>query len=180
MKKLVALVMTALCLLAVGCSKQEDDQIIDVVVPSTPEAVVTPVPTPETPAPAYTSPYTEQIAAQKAKNDETVGWIKIQGTNINYPIMFDSTGKLGYYNMDSSKKKSELGSVYMHFNVASADAAGVGQNLIVTAHNNRVAYSKGKYENGFFHERPYLPRNIGFRHPAQPHDPRGTHLGHLR
>ncbi|MFR0882930.1 MAG: hypothetical protein ACLSH5_06565 [Christensenellales bacterium] len=60
MKKLVALVMTALCLLAVGCSKQEDDQIIDVVVPSTPEAVVTPVPTPETPAetpaPAYTSP----------------------------------------------------------------------------------------------------------------------------
>ncbi|MBS7388659.1 MAG: hypothetical protein KIG30_08875, partial [Eubacteriales bacterium] len=80
MKKLVALVMTALCLLAVGCSKQEDDQIIDVVVPSTPEAVVTPVPTPETPAetpaPAYTSPYTEQIAAQKAKNDETVGWIK--------------------------------------------------------------------------------------------------------
>ena len=44
MKKLVALVMTALCLLAVGCSKQEDDQIIDVVVPSTPEAVVTPVP----------------------------------------------------------------------------------------------------------------------------------------
>ena len=41
MKKLVALVMTALCLLAVGCSKQEDDQIIDVVVPSTPEAVVT-------------------------------------------------------------------------------------------------------------------------------------------
>ena len=48
MKKLVALVMTALCLLAVGCSKQEDDQIIDVVVPSTPEAVVTPVPTPET------------------------------------------------------------------------------------------------------------------------------------
>ena len=44
MKKLVALVMTALCLLAVGCSKQEDDQIIDVVVPSTPEAVVTPIP----------------------------------------------------------------------------------------------------------------------------------------
>ena len=42
MKKLVALVMTAICLLAVGCSKQEDDQIIDVVVPSTPEAVVTP------------------------------------------------------------------------------------------------------------------------------------------
>ena len=105
MKKLVALVMTALCLLAVGCSKQEDDQIIDVVVPSTPEAVVTPVPTPETPAetpaPAYTSPYTEQIAAQKAKNDETVGWIKIQGTNIDYPIMYDATGKLGYSGKDA-------------------------------------------------------------------------------
>ena len=156
MKKFIALVMTAICLLAVGCSKQEENQVIDVIVPNTPEAVVTPAPTPETPAetpaPAYVSPYTEDIAAQKAKNDETVGWIKIQGTNINYPIMFDTTGKLGYYNMDSSKKKSELGSVYMHFNVASADAAGVGQNLIVTAHNNRVAYSKGNYENGFFHE----------------------------
>ena len=107
MKKLVALVMTALCLLAVGCSKQEDDQIIDVVVPSTPEAVVTPVPTPETPAetpaPAYTSPYTEQIAAQKAKNDETVGWIKIQGTNIDYPIMYDATGKLGYSGKDADE-----------------------------------------------------------------------------
>ncbi len=143
MKKLVALVMTALCLLAVGCSKQEDDQIIDVVVPSTPEAVVTPVPTPETPAetpaPAYVSPYTEDIAAQKAKNDETVGWIKIQGTNINYPIMYDTTGKLGYSGKDADGKKSTSGAVYMHHNVATADSYGIGQNLVLTAHNSRVS-----------------------------------------
>ena len=47
MKKFIALVMTAICLLAVGCSKQEENQVIDVIVPNTPEAVVTPAPTPE-------------------------------------------------------------------------------------------------------------------------------------
>ena len=31
MKKLVALVMTALCLLAVGCSKQEHEQILSLI-----------------------------------------------------------------------------------------------------------------------------------------------------
>ena len=38
MKKFIALVMTAICLLAVGCSKQEENQVIDVIVPNTPEA----------------------------------------------------------------------------------------------------------------------------------------------
>ena len=47
----------------------------------------TPTPvTEETPAPAYTSPYTEQIAAQKAKNDETVGWINRRAAMSRSPL----------------------------------------------------------------------------------------------
>lgn len=152
MKKFLAFAMAALTLIAAGCAKPSDE-VITIETINTPEPVVTPAAPEVTPEPeVFESSYTEKIAAQKAKNDETVGWISIPGTHIDYPIMFDTKGALGYYKLNDEGKESELGSVYCHFNVASADSMGVGQNLIITAHNNRVAYSKGNYENGFFHE----------------------------
>ena len=152
MKKILAIAMAALTLLAVGCSKPAEE-VITIETVNTPAPVVTPnvpevTPTPEVFVPSYT----EKIAAKKAKNDETIGWIAIPGTVIDFPIMFDTKGGLGYYKLNDEGKESELGSVYAHFNIASADSMGVGQNLIVTAHNNRVAYAKGNYANGFFHE----------------------------
>ena len=152
MKKIIAVAMAALTLLAVGCSKPADE-VITIDTLNTPAPVVTPAVSEATPVPEEFVPsYSEKISAQREKNEETVGWIAIPGTVIDYPIMFDSEGQLNYAYKDAEGKESELGSVYCHFNIPSADAAGVGQNLIITAHNNRVAYSKGNYENGFFHE----------------------------
>ncbi len=152
MKKILAIAMAALTLLAVGCSKPAEE-VITIETIATPEPVVTPnvpevTPTPEVFVPSYT----EKITAHRGKNDETVGWIAIPGTVIDFPIMFDSEGKLNYAYKNDMGEKDELGSVYCHFNIASADSMGVGQNLIVTAHNNRVAYSKGNFADGFFHE----------------------------
>ena len=152
MKKILAIAMAALTLLAVGCSKPAEE-VITIETVNTPAPVVTPnvpevTPTPEVFVPSYT----EKIAEKKAKNDETLGWIAIPGTVIDFPIMFDTEGALGYYQLNDQREKDELGSVYAHFNIASADSMGVGQNLIVTAHNNRVAYSKGNAAGGFFHE----------------------------
>ena len=169
MKKLVALVMTALCLLAVGCSKQEDDQIIDVVVPSTPEAVVTPVPTPEqpeeTPAPAYTAPYAQEYADAKAANADTVGWIRVPGTVIDFPIMhgvYDND--LFYYTSHlPDKSKNKLGSVYSHFGEDGYATYGTSQNIVVTAHNNRKEYGvKKDHAGGRFHELHHIQAaNLG-------------------
>ena len=154
MKKILAIAMAAFTLLAVGCSKPAEE-VITIETITTPEPVVTPTPVEVTPTPEvqeFVPSYSEKIADKKAKNDETVGWIAIPGTVIDFPIMFDTKGGLGYYKLNDERKESELGSVYTHFNIASADSLGVGQNLIVTAHNNRVAYAKGNYANGFFHE----------------------------
>ncbi len=152
MKKILAFAMAALTLLAVGCS-QPSDEVITIDTVNTPAPVVTPNAAEVTPAPVEFVPsYAEKISEKKAKNDETIGWIAIPGTVIDFPIMFDSEGQLNYAYKNDEGKESELGSVYCHFNIESADSMGVGQNLIVTAHNNRVAYSKGNYENGFFHE----------------------------
>ena len=99
MKKILAIAMAALTLLAVGCSKPAEE-VITIETVNTPAPVVTPnvpevTPTPEVFVPSYT----EKIAAKKAKNDETIGWIAIPGTVIDFPIMFDTKGGLGYYKL---------------------------------------------------------------------------------
>lgn len=159
MKKIIAVAMAALCLLAVGCSKQDEDTKIDVVLPTTPEPAVTPVPVAEETAEpvesTYVTPYADKIAEQQAKNEETIGWIQIQGTNIDYPIMFDASGKLGYSAKDADGNKSTSGAVYAHFNLYNAELQGVSQNLIVTAHNARVSKT-------MFHELHHIQEvNIG-------------------
>jgi len=136
MKKVLAIALVAAFLMA-GCSTPQNE-VVEVVVPEneatpTPEATATA--TPEPAAATYVYPQADKLAEAVASNGDTVGWITIPGTNIDYPIMF---GEDWYYsNHNSKKEKAESGSVYSHMNLLSYEHYKTDQNLVVTAHNSR-------------------------------------------
>lgn len=68
--------------------------------------------------------------SQYEKNSDTVGWIYVPGTNINYPIMFSSSW---YYNDHTPAKKSaSSGSIYAY-------SSGLCNITTISGHNSRVS-----------------------------------------
>lgn len=145
MKKIFTLmfVLAATAVLAAGCGSQgEPDAPVDIATQTAdPAAVITPEPTAEpeaTPAPTPEPIYTEKLEKAQSENPDTIGWIEIPSTNIDYPIMnsrqYESGGVTTYYYNDhtSAMEKAASGAVY-------TTATEISQNIVVTAHNSRVS-----------------------------------------
>ncbi len=66
----------------------------------------------------------------KSQNDDFIGWIKIDNTNINYPVMQSSTPNF-YLRKNFNKEYSYYGTPYIS-ELCSADKS---DNLIIYAHN---------------------------------------------
>lgn len=76
----------------------------------------------------------KNLSEAKKINADAIGWIKVPNTNINYPIMYDKSGKLKYHDRDLQGNKSNEGSIYSYY-------GDLTRNVIVTGHNMRVAKS---------------------------------------
>lgn len=70
----------------------------------------------------------------KKLNSDVVGWIKVPGTNIDYPILYDKSGKWFYNTHDIFKNSTNAGSIYTYY-------GDVTRNVIVTGHNMRKSDS---------------------------------------
>lgn len=72
------------------------------------------------------------------KNSDTVGWIKINGTKVNYPIV-QTTDNSYYLNHSFNKKNNSGGWIYADFR---ADFTNFGKNTIIYGHNltNRTMF----------------------------------------
>lgn len=98
--------------------------------------------------------YDEKFAAAYSANTDTVGYIIIPGTNIDYPIMFDKSGKWYYNDHTPEKKSADSGSIYSYYH-------GLGQNVVVTGHNSRPSGS-------MFHQLHHIQEfNLGETNCAQ-------------
>lgn len=79
--------------------------------------------------------YTDRYMDAYNANPDTVGYIQILGTNIDYQIMFDKTTGKWYYNDHTPEKKAaESGSIYAYY-------YGQQKNNVVTGHNSRPSGS---------------------------------------
>lgn len=72
-----------------------------------------------------------KVAELKAKYPNLVGWIKIEGTNIDYPVM-QWTDNEHYLTYKYDETKSKLGSIYLH---KDADVNKPSSNFIIYGHN---------------------------------------------
>ncbi len=75
----------------------------------------------------------QKYAALYEQNSDFAGWISIDGTNINYPVMFAPDRKDFYLRRDFEKKYSYYGTPY----IAEACEIDVSDNTIIYGHNMR-------------------------------------------
>ena len=77
------------------------------------------------------------------KNPDTVGWIEVKGTNINYPIV-QTTDTSYYLNHAFDGSKNEAGWVFMDYR---NDSVNFNQNTIIYAHSRLTGSMFGSLKN---------------------------------
>ena len=77
------------------------------------------------------------------KNPDTVGWIQVKGTNINYPIV-QTTDNSYYLTHAFDKTKNEAGWVFMDYR---NDPVNFNQNTILYAHSRLTGSMFGSLKN---------------------------------
>lgn len=77
------------------------------------------------------------------KNSDTVGWIEVKGTNINYPIV-KTTDNSYYLSHAYDKSKNEAGWVFMDYR---NNAVNFDQNTIIYAHSRYNGTMFGSLKN---------------------------------
>lgn len=74
-----------------------------------------------------------QVKKLQKENPDIVGWLEIEDTKINYPVLQGSDNKY-YLNHNYKKEKSEIGSIFLDsdydFNIPSS-------NLLIYGHNTQ-------------------------------------------
>ena len=100
-------------------SNEQYDQLADLVNQNTHPTETTPPSPTEDPAPQPessqpTDPTSiEEYQAVYNLNSDTVGWIRIEGTKINYPVMQTPDNPDFYLKRDFNKEKSDWGAIYV-------------------------------------------------------------------
>lgn len=75
-----------------------------------------------------TDEYTALLADAMRKNSDALGYIKLSGTNISYPIMYDR--EWFYNDHDIDRKEAVRGSIYFYWDKPCG-------NIVITGHNAR-------------------------------------------
>ena len=151
MKKVVFIVVVILLLIAFGVSafmvgsylvegKKSEDRFAELAQQAsaaTTEAPETTESEGETTAPAETTEPTEpgMIPGYEEiynQNNDTVGWIRMEGTKLNYPVMQTPQDPNYYLYRDFDKKDSTRGSVYAW---SEADINKPSDNITIFGHN---------------------------------------------
>ena len=94
-------------------------------------------PTPEPPKIDYSSyykDYSKVISILKETNSDTVGWITVPGTSVNYPVV-QSINNSYYLNHDFNKNLNSYGWTFMDYR---NDVSNLNQNTIIYGHNISV------------------------------------------
>ena len=91
--------------------------------------------TPSVSKPTYVSPYYKNyakvISVLKETNPDTVGWLTVKNTTVNYPVV-QSTNNSYYLTHDFNKNSNSLGWIFMDYR---NDANDLQQNTVIYGHN---------------------------------------------
>lgn len=79
----------------------------------------------------YYKQYTEKFAELKAINPDTIGWLKINNTNVNYPVVHTTDNEY-YLNHSFDKSTNTFGWIYADYR-SNFDV--LNQNTILYGHN---------------------------------------------
>ena len=89
----------------------------------------------------------------KQKNNETVGWLKVNGTNINYPFVQTNDNDF-YLNHSFDKSKNNAGWVFLDY-----------RNNINSFDKNTIIYAHGRKDSTMFGSLNYIIDNEWLDNP---------------
>ncbi len=95
-----------------------------------------------TPAPTQSNMTEEEIRAQRigrvkdlyTRNNDTVGWVEIEGTAVNYPVLHNTQSNAYYLHRDVNRQYSSSGIPFLDY---QCKGDGTSDNTIIYAHNMR-------------------------------------------
>lgn len=89
------------------------------------------------------------------ENNDLYGWIKIEGTDINYPVMFTPDEPNFYLNRNWNKEYSSLGSIFV-----SCETKEDSENIIIYGHDmrNHIMFGTLKLykDKNYYEEHKYI------------------------
>ncbi len=141
-------------------AKDEYDRLAQMASQTAEETTTEPVAAETEPAETepVQEPYVSPIdfEALQKENPDTIGWIQIEGTQVNYPIV-QGTDNDFYLNHDFNGKESIAGSIYLDF---ESQGDFDGRNNILYGHNMKngtMFKDVVKYKDeAFFNEHQYF------------------------
>ncbi len=92
---------------------------------------------------SYYTNFSQVFDTLLQKNNDTVGWIQVNNTKINYPVVQADTNSY-YLNRDYFKKKNSMGWIFMDYrnNIENLD-----RNTIIYGHNIKQGIMFGTIKN---------------------------------
>lgn len=92
---------------------------------------------------SYYTNFSQVFDTLLQKNSDTVGWIQVNNTKINYPVVQADTNSY-YLNRDYFKKKNSMGWIFMDYrnNIENLD-----RNTIIYGHNIKQGIMFGTIKN---------------------------------
>lgn len=86
--------------------------------------------------PTTVSNMASSIKNYQAKNSDVKAWLKVSGTNINYPVLKSPNGSNTYYESKGlDKKYSKDGVIWADYGVNFGDSSTLTQNTCIFGHN---------------------------------------------
>jgi len=76
--------------------------------------------------------YVDTVIDLRKENEDVKGWIKIDDTNINYPLLQSADNNDYYLNHNYKKEKTSYGSIYLNY---KSDIKNPNSNLIIYGHD---------------------------------------------
>lgn len=95
------------------------------------------------PPSAYYTRFDQVFETLKQKNQDTVGWITVNNTKINYPIV-QTNNNTYYLNHDFNKYKNSMGWIFMDYR---NDNTNLDRNTIIYGHNIKQGILFGTIKN---------------------------------
>lgn len=154
----ILLFVFSVLMLSVSCIKTKEERVGLKKLSDTANAITSapPVNTINIPNIEKTSVMLEQYRYLYEKNNDFIGWIKIEGTNIDYPVMY--TKRSDYYiDHDFEKQESKSGTPFID---SRCSVNTFGTNTIIYGHNMKddsMFSDLLKYEKlSFYNEHPEI------------------------
>lgn len=125
------------------------------------QAMIDTTATTDTPDPTGESvnPNGAKFAALRDKNSDFIGWISIDGTNLDFPVMYAPTNKDFYLRHDFNKEYSIYGVPYLD-EKTTLGANAESDNLIIYGHNMKTGTIFGSLTGykkvDYYQQHPYI------------------------